>query len=101
MGPRLAVWLLLRRRQATAPAAPLIWRGLTVPFAIYFLLAVAPIVIGLTVPDRAIAAPVTVDSTSGEAPAAPLPTSLAQVLLMFNVAGDPNPLHNLGQRADA
>ena len=91
----LVVWLFHRRRQANSSSAPLLGRALTVPFAVYFLLAVAPIVIGLTVPDRAIAAPVSADIPTADTTSATLPTALGEVLLMLNVAGDPSPLHNL------
>jgi hypothetical protein len=91
----LAVWVAQRRRQTASPATTVLGRAIAVPFAIYFVLAMAPVVIGLTVPDRVAAATTVAESAASDSASASLPLAISRVLLMANIAGDPSPLHNL------
>ena len=91
----VAAWLLVSRRRGQSQAPVGLGTAITVPFAIYFLLAIGPILIGLTTPDRAIAATM-VEGAVSEPGSASIPEAIGRVALMFNVAGDPSPLHNLG-----
>jgi sugar lactone lactonase YvrE len=91
----VAAWLVQQRRRDASPATPLLGRAITVPFAIYFVLAITPVVIGLTVPDRAAAASTLAEGAPAENPPVSLLQAATRVLLMVNLAGDPNPLHNL------
>jgi streptogramin lyase len=63
------------------------------PFLVYFVVAAGPVLIGLCVPDRSL-------NLSATGPDAPIPGSglgadLLRLALMFNLRGDPSPLHNL------
>lgn len=63
------------------------------PFLVYFAVAAGPVIIGICLPDRPfdLTAPVASESRSpGE-----VATAFGRLLLLFNVAGDPSPLHNL------
>src|SRR6266536_536813 len=40
----LGVWLIQHRRQTSGASTPMLGRSITVPFAIYFVLAIAPVV---------------------------------------------------------
>jgi len=51
----VVAWLLASHRRGQSAPAVVLGRAITVPFAIYFLLAIGPILIGLTIPDRAAA----------------------------------------------
>jgi sugar lactone lactonase YvrE len=70
-------------------------RGVLGPFLVYFVIAAGPVLIGVAVPDRA----PTPISASQVANASGVTGSLAaqagRLLLLFNVAGDPSPLHAL------
>lgn len=63
------------------------------PFLVYFAVAAGPVVIGICLPDRPLdpAAPVASEPPSPGA----ITTALVRLLLLFNVAGDPSPLHSL------
>lgn len=63
------------------------------PFLVYFAVAAGPVFIGMCVPDRPLnpsAAP-----TSDVVSPADIASNALRLLLMFNVAGDPSPLHSL------
>lgn len=86
-------WLVLRSGLSTTATQPF-GRAVALPFTVYFLLAVGPVLVGLTVPDR-VAAATLGEGAIGDASGSSLPGAVARALLMLNVAGDPSPLHNL------
>ncbi|MFN8635933.1 MAG: PA14 domain-containing protein [Chloroflexota bacterium] len=63
------------------------------PFLVYFAVAAGPIAIGLCVPDRP--TDLAGADSSGAVSLAGSPIGFWRLPLMFNVAGDPNPLHGL------
>lgn len=63
------------------------------PFLVYFAVAAGPVFIGMCVPDRPLDA--AVPAPYELPPPGDLATAAGRLLLMFNVAGDPSPLHNL------
>jgi DNA-binding beta-propeller fold protein YncE len=65
------------------------------PFLVYFLVAIGPVLIGVSVPDRA-PDPVTAEQVaSAGTDASGLPWRAGRLLLLFNVPGDASPLHTL------
>jgi sugar lactone lactonase YvrE len=91
LGAALLIAFSILTREGAMPGQRL---GRTLgPFLVYFAVAAGPVFIGMCVPDRPLNASA-MASDSGSS-SAWLPTSMFRLLLMFNVAGDPGPLHNL------
>lgn len=73
--------------------SPRRWGATMAPFLVYFAVAAGPVFVGLSVPDR----PANPDLTStieGSSVASFVDAAI-RLLLMFNVSGDPSPLHAL------
>ncbi|MCC7366848.1 MAG: hypothetical protein IT306_00405 [Chloroflexi bacterium] len=63
------------------------------PFLVYGLIAAGPVIAGVSIPDRHLAVERATNANPSEA-AAPLLERLRATALMFNVSGDPDPVHN-------